>query len=50
MALAQIGGTTFDPGSWLTNLFLKVPSDPQIAEILRELMRNKGIDFTEVSR
>lgn len=48
MALASLAGCELDPGSWLTNLFIKIPEDKDTAQICRDLMNEAGIKFYEI--
>lgn len=50
MALADLAETHLDPGSWLTNLFIKIPEDKDTAQICRDLMNEAGIKFYEIRR
>lgn len=50
LALAEMTGTEFDPGAFCTNLFLRVPNVPEIAQICRDLLTERGATFFEGSR
>jgi len=48
--LSSMMNLIFDPGSWLTNIFIEIPNDPEQEKEVRAYLTSYELTYMEIRR